>query len=77
MWRDLPFSQRNKTTKTAVGVEVEGDRVHGGQTEFEKGRQAMQGGSFWNRAVRNFLPAMMCVYIGNIVYIHTYIYLYI
>ena len=30
MWRDHSFSQRNKTTEKAAGVEVEGDRVGGG-----------------------------------------------
>ena len=26
MWRDHPFSQRNKTTERTVGMEVGGDR---------------------------------------------------
>ena len=33
MWRDHSFSQRNKTTETAVGVEVERDRVEGGRLD--------------------------------------------
>ena len=31
MWRDHPFSQKNKTTKRAVGVGVGGDREGGGR----------------------------------------------
>ena len=30
MWRDHPFSQRNKTTERALGVGVGGDRKRGG-----------------------------------------------
>ena len=40
MWRDHPFSQRNKTTERAVGVGVGGDKEEGGGggwTKFEKG----------------------------------------
>ena len=33
MWRDHSFSQRNKTTEKAVGVEVERDRVEGGRLD--------------------------------------------
>ena len=33
MWRDHSFSQRNKTTEKAVGVEIERDRVGGGRLE--------------------------------------------
>ena len=29
MWRDHPFSQRDKTTERAVGLEVGGDRERG------------------------------------------------
>ena len=29
MWRDHPFSQRNRTTERTVGVEVGGDRQMG------------------------------------------------
>ena len=29
MWRDHPFSQKNKTTEIAVGVGVRGDRECG------------------------------------------------
>ena len=40
MWRDLPFSQRNKATKRALGLEVGGDAGEGvtaeGWTKFEK-----------------------------------------
>ena len=37
MWRNNPFSQRNKTIERAVGVGVGGDR--GGWTKFEKGEE--------------------------------------
>ena len=30
MWRDHPFSQRNKTTERAVGVGVGGNKEEGG-----------------------------------------------
>ena len=36
MWRDHPFSQRNKTTKRPVGVELKVNR-EGGLDKFEKG----------------------------------------
>ena len=36
MWHDHPFSQRNKTTKRALGYGLEGNRK-GGWTQFEKG----------------------------------------
>ena len=36
LWRDLPFSQRNKTTEKTIGVEVRGDREMG-KGRFEKG----------------------------------------
>ena len=41
MWRDHPFSQRNRTTERTVGVGVGGDKeVAGGEgwgwTKFEK-----------------------------------------
>ena len=29
MWRDHPFSQKNRTTERTVGVEVGGDREMG------------------------------------------------
>ena len=29
MWHDHPFRQRNKTSKIAVGVKVDGDREAG------------------------------------------------
>ena len=43
MWRDHPFSQRDKTTKTAVGwrLEVTGN---GGWTKSEKGGVDNKGG---------------------------------
>ena len=43
MWRDHPFSQRDKTTKTAVGwrLEVTGN---GGWTKSEKGGVGNKGG---------------------------------
>ena len=33
MWRDHSFSQRNKRTEKAVGVEIERDRVGGGRLD--------------------------------------------
>ena len=47
MWRDHPFSQRNKATERAVGVEV-GDEEEGGGgggTKFEKKGVGNIGGS--------------------------------
>ena len=40
MWRDHPFSQRNKTTEEEVEVGVLGSR-DGGWTKLEKGDQAI------------------------------------
>ena len=42
MWRDHPFSQRNRETERTVGVGIGGDREvgGGGWTKFEKGEQA-------------------------------------
>ena len=39
MWRDHPFSQRNKATESAVGVEVgdEGEGGGGGQNLKKRG----------------------------------------
>ena len=37
MWCNHPLSQRNKTTKKAVGMEVGGDGEWGGK-KFENGR---------------------------------------
>ena len=54
MWRDHPFSQRNRKTERTVGVEVGGDRKvwRGGWTKFEKGEggggKQYRGGSFIN-----------------------------
>ena len=39
MWHDHPSSQRNKTTKRAVGVEVGGKGGGGGQNLKKGGRQ--------------------------------------
>ena len=36
MWRDHPFSQRNKTTERAVGVRFGDNRERGSWTIFEK-----------------------------------------
>ena len=54
MWRDHPFSQRNRKTERTVGVEVGGDRKvwRGGWTKFEKGeggggKQYRGGGVFY------------------------------
>ena len=63
MWRDHPFSQRNRTTERTVGMEVGGDRDvgRGGWTTFEKGdgRVGKQyGGIFIKREVRTPLPTM-------------------
>ena len=35
MWHDHPFSQRNRTTEKAVGMEVRGDR-EAGERGFDK-----------------------------------------
>ena len=43
MWRDHPFSQRNKTTERAVGVGVEGNREERG----EVGQTLKKGGGGW------------------------------
>ena len=37
MWRDDPFTQRNKTIKRAVGVDVGGNGEGRSSTNFEKG----------------------------------------
>ena len=37
MWHDHPFSQRNKTTKIALGVEVGGDGEGGVEQNWKKG----------------------------------------
>ena len=44
MWRDHPFSQRNRTTERTVGVGLGGDRKVGGRgwTKFEKGGGSRQ-----------------------------------
>ena len=44
MWRDHPFSQRNKATERAVGVEV-GDENKIWWTKFEKKGVGNIGGS--------------------------------
>ena len=44
MWRDHPFSQRNKTTERAVGVWVGDDKEEGGWTKFKKGGVGNIGG---------------------------------
>ena len=45
MWRDHPFSQRNRTTEKTVGVGFGGDRkVRGGWTKSEKGEWRNIGG---------------------------------
>ena len=45
MWRDHPFSQRNRATEKTVGVGFGGDRkVGGGWTKFEKGEWRNIGG---------------------------------
>ena len=42
IWRDHPFSQRNKTTERAVGVGVGGDReVRGGEGSKKNLRDLM------------------------------------
>ena len=49
MWRDHPFSQRNRTTERTVAVEVGGGREVGerGLDKFEKGGRGVSniGGS--------------------------------
>ena len=37
MWRDHPFSQKNKTTKRAVGAEIGGDMERGVGQNLRKG----------------------------------------
>ena len=44
LWRDLPFSQRNKTTERTIGVEIRGDREMGKRI-FEKGGKQYRGSS--------------------------------
>ena len=49
MWRDHPFSQKNRTTERTVRVKVGGDREMGWGgvewTKFEKGWVGNIGGS--------------------------------
>ena len=64
MWRDHPFSQRNKTTEWADGVVTGGDREGGmwaggeslDKTWKRRGRQYR--GSSWDSGVRTPLPTM-------------------
>ena len=47
MWHDYPFSQRNKTTKRAVGLEVgeDGEEKGGGQNLVKGGVGDIRGSS--------------------------------
>ena len=64
MWRDHPFSQRNKTTQWAVRNGIGGNREEGwgeggeGWTKFEKEGGRQYRGVFIKQGVRTPLPPM-------------------
>ena len=57
MWHDLPFSQRNKATKKALGFEVGGD----GWWSDDGGLRGRGGKKLKKEVVRQCMIMIMCI----------------